>query len=349
MLPDTISDGKKSCKNCNYSCDKAARYCPNCGQNLYLDLLKLRIFLSEIFKGFISWDAKFWHTMPLLLFKPGKLSQEYVNGRRNYYTNPFRMYFTVSILFFILLGYSVKFEYAPEDDSKAPLIDAKVQYSDENTSNKKKDVAPEKNDDAIKIKVLNLQVLDDIALVTSYMYKHKKFSQAEVFEGLSLENNSQNKYVHEKSLLLHKLVIEKDILVVNAFVKATLSYFSAFLFLVLPLFAWVIKLFHHGQKKKYMACLVFTFHVQTFCLILFFFAFLIREALLLIHYWKFLDLLLPWVSAAIFLMYLYLAFKRFFGERHYRTALKFIAINSCFSILGAVFFAVCWVVSFLSF
>jgi hypothetical protein len=47
-----------------------------------------------------------------LLINPCNVSKNYVDGKRQRYTNPFRFYLTVSIIFFLLVGlYSTKEKY----------------------------------------------------------------------------------------------------------------------------------------------------------------------------------------------------------------------------------------------
>ena len=69
----------------------------------------IKSFLVEVFNGFISWDAKFWKTLIPLLTKPGKVSKDYISGKRSRYSNPFQFYLSVSILFFIILGLTKKY------------------------------------------------------------------------------------------------------------------------------------------------------------------------------------------------------------------------------------------------
>ena len=41
--------------------------------------------------------------------KPGKVSKDYISGKRSRYSNPFQFYLSVSILFFIILGLTKKY------------------------------------------------------------------------------------------------------------------------------------------------------------------------------------------------------------------------------------------------
>ena len=51
-----------------------------------------------------SLDTKFWRTLIPLLISPGKVSKDYIEGKRVRYTNPFRFYLATTIIFFLILG-----------------------------------------------------------------------------------------------------------------------------------------------------------------------------------------------------------------------------------------------------
>jgi hypothetical protein len=53
-----------------------------------------------------NFDAKFLNTIIPLLIKPEVVSKNYFDAKRQRYSNPFRFYLTVSILFFLILGLS---------------------------------------------------------------------------------------------------------------------------------------------------------------------------------------------------------------------------------------------------
>ena len=97
------------CLNCGHPFFGNEKYCPNCGQKNKSKKIAFKSFLVEVFNGFISWDAKFWKTLIPLLTKPGKVSKDYISGKRSRYSNPFQFYLSVSILFFIILGLTKKY------------------------------------------------------------------------------------------------------------------------------------------------------------------------------------------------------------------------------------------------
>ena len=62
------------------------------------------VLLREFLEDFLELDSRFTRTMKPLLFLPGKLTRDYLDGRRFRYTPPLRLYIFSSMIFFILAG-----------------------------------------------------------------------------------------------------------------------------------------------------------------------------------------------------------------------------------------------------
>jgi hypothetical protein len=86
------------CANCEVVLQ--GPYCHACGQNA--DSHKRSIFhlFWEALEGLFHFDGRLWRTMPLLFFRPGKLANDYIEGRMARHVPPFRT-FLVSLLLFI--------------------------------------------------------------------------------------------------------------------------------------------------------------------------------------------------------------------------------------------------------
>jgi hypothetical protein len=91
------------CPNCGAAV--SGKFCPECGQETTLHVASAREFLHEFIGHYVALEGKLWKTLALLLFRPGKLTAEYIAGRRARYVQPLRLYLTLSILFFALLKY----------------------------------------------------------------------------------------------------------------------------------------------------------------------------------------------------------------------------------------------------
>jgi len=92
------------CLNCKQPISNNDNFCSNCGQVNDELPLSIKQFISEFFSGFFSFDTRFFNTFIPLLFKPGKVSREYIEGKRRRYVNPFQLYLHVTILYFLING-----------------------------------------------------------------------------------------------------------------------------------------------------------------------------------------------------------------------------------------------------
>ena len=58
---------------------------------------------EELLHGVMHFDARVWRTLPLLAFNPGRLTREWVEGRRTRYVSPLAIFlFTLFVMFFAL-------------------------------------------------------------------------------------------------------------------------------------------------------------------------------------------------------------------------------------------------------
>ncbi len=107
------------CLNCGQPLDLSDRFCPYCSQLNSTKSLTLGDFISEFFSSIISYDSRLRFTVKDLLFKPGTISKNYIGGKRLKYTNPFRFFLSVSIIYFLI--YSIVSFFDP--NYAAPLVD----------------------------------------------------------------------------------------------------------------------------------------------------------------------------------------------------------------------------------
>ncbi|QTN21074.1 DUF3667 domain-containing protein [Brevundimonas sp. AJA228-03] len=79
-----------------------ANFCANCGQPTHVHRTLLHLG-EELLHGVMHFDARIWRTLPLLLLNPGKLTREWIHGRRTRYVSPLAIFlFTVFLMFFLL-------------------------------------------------------------------------------------------------------------------------------------------------------------------------------------------------------------------------------------------------------
>jgi len=101
MLNDQTQEAPPDrCKNCN--AQLMGRYCANCSQAADVHIPTTTELVHELLEGLTHSDSRLWRTLISLWFKPGKLTQEYILGKRISYLPPFRLYLIVSVVFFLL-------------------------------------------------------------------------------------------------------------------------------------------------------------------------------------------------------------------------------------------------------
>ncbi len=96
-------DPTRPCLNCGDPTH--GEYCPACGQRKAGVRVSVRALFMEVLEDQFSLDQRLPRTLGALLFKPGHLTVEHINGRIVRYIHPFRLYLVSSLLFFVLLSF----------------------------------------------------------------------------------------------------------------------------------------------------------------------------------------------------------------------------------------------------
>lgn len=149
------------CLNCGSHVE--SHYCSSCGQpNLELKE-SFWAFISHSIAHYFHFDNKFFQTLAPLLTKPGKVTLDYLAGKRARYINPVSMYIFVSIVYFLVV-YSPKHVAKENHDDDGITVEKKKNQNVTDSVSKALKLAgmPENNaiikktvkslDNAIKIK-----------------------------------------------------------------------------------------------------------------------------------------------------------------------------------------------------
>lgn len=75
----------------------------------------MREFVGEFIGHYVAIEGPLWRTLGLLVFRPGRLTNAYMAGKRVLYTQPLRLFLTMSVILFALLqfgGFSIGTEEA---------------------------------------------------------------------------------------------------------------------------------------------------------------------------------------------------------------------------------------------
>lgn len=117
----------EACANCGNA--GATAFCPDCGQRRHVHR-SLAAIGHDLIHGVLHLDGKFWNTLPLLLFKPGKLTRRYIDGERAKFVSPMAMFlFTVFAMFavFQMVGLSVPSDLNERIDARGAAKEVREQ------------------------------------------------------------------------------------------------------------------------------------------------------------------------------------------------------------------------------
>lgn len=81
-------------------------YCPQCSQATTLHPPSVAEFLHEFVGHYVAVEGKLWQTLRLLVLRPGRLTKEYLDGRRQRHVLPLRLYLSASFLFFLVAKFA---------------------------------------------------------------------------------------------------------------------------------------------------------------------------------------------------------------------------------------------------
>ncbi len=90
------------CANC--AAPLHSEFCAVCGQKAHLHRSLVHVG-EEILHGITHFDGKTWKTLPMLVFKPGTLTRDYIQGKRARYVAPVPLFLLVVFLMFFVFSF----------------------------------------------------------------------------------------------------------------------------------------------------------------------------------------------------------------------------------------------------
>lgn len=97
--PPMPADPGKTCANCGTAL--IGHYCHECGQQAHLHN-RLGHLLHEFVEGIAHFDGRLWRTLPLLAWRPGRLSRDWIEGKRARYVAPLHIFLFALFLMFTI-------------------------------------------------------------------------------------------------------------------------------------------------------------------------------------------------------------------------------------------------------
>ena len=103
------------CANCGMPLH--GQYCSDCGQRARVRMITFWELVRDAGDLLASLDSRLWRTLGLLLFRPGRLTLDYLQGRRARYVAPLRLFIASSLIFFFVATVNTSFDVDEESGS----------------------------------------------------------------------------------------------------------------------------------------------------------------------------------------------------------------------------------------
>ena len=369
---------KTLCANCG--AELHGSHCHACGQPVKGMIRPLSSMLHDVADTILNIDSRIFRTLLPLYFSPGYLSTEYFAGRRVRYVTPFRLYFFLSIAAFLLIQVSLDssdLSQAIHFDSKDNIVTAPTRQ--EVIAQRDKALAEletakavpgmpagaiagmDKAADAIRSKAdKRLAYLDAKAKGQA----SPLLGDVDDDGGISLGASKWDPVANPVRIgwlpdaanakLTQLGMRARDNLKrirtdPKPFVIGIFSVLPQVLFVLMPLFALLLKIFYIFKRRLYMEHMIVALHSHSFI----FLSLLLTTLAILARGWvkDAAPLLYQPLGWMIFAMcwwlpiYVFLMQKKVYKQGWFFTTLKFCAIGLCYTVMITLGIAAAFIVS----
>ena len=309
----TASDTPEDqCENCGALLD--GPYCSQCGQKAADRIVPIWHMINEALEAVFELDVRVLRTLPKFLFLPGRLTKEYINGRRKRYIRPFRLYLFSTFLLFAVIALTTTGNFGFVLDPQGM-----ARFNPPNTA-----LAASNPSDAAALQDQNGSLFGD---------PEQRKRMAEEFRSDSTSINVTLYDDPEANKNLERLLRAKVAQAIEdpwAAVSSAIDRGPYLMFLLLPIFAFLLKLFYVRRGRLYVEHLIFSLHVHALAFFAFTAGLLLEQSSI-----GWVSGVAPWVEASP-LLYLILAMSHVYEQGLIKSSLKAFLLLSIYGIIFAI-------------
>ena len=321
------SDVAARCGNCQTPL--AGGWCHQCGQPVKGLVRPLSGWVADFFDSVFDYDGRLPRTLVPLLLRPGFLTREYTAGRRVRYVTPVRLFLFLTIALFLAVRLFADFstslntdQYKP-DAEDVPRVERIIAWLPESERDAvlrdALDPPPPPSANEIQIEGLDGAEMPQIGWLPDSI--NAGLRDAGVHMARNLDRINQDP---------------------GAFVEQMLGVAPQTLFLMLPVFALLLKLAYLFTRRLYLEHLLVALHSHAFLALALLLIVLLDALAAQLAGIGWLAGSLQWGVAALWIwipVNLFLTQKRVYAQGWLLTALKFSLIGLAYTVLlsfGAV-------------
>jgi len=344
-----------NCYNCESPIANDEKYCGHCGQKHHDGKYSVGEVITEFISANFNLDAKIFQTI-IGLFRPGFLTEQYFKGIHKKYYKPVRLFLVLGIIVFALLR--------PNVDPETNLLD--------NLERKETAKEYEAKWDSLKM-ILTAHTTDEDfikALDTMYLNPELMIKRSTEIDSSSQgENGVFNFQIGENEISVDRTkdsveifgskFSNKDFLeyqpkefvdkffpnrewykkmAMSQFIKVIkdggslidyiMGRITIFLLFLTPFYALVYWLLYIRHKRFFVEHFVFLLHLNSAALIFILISYLLMQIIE--------SEIFPFLAVISYLIYYYLALKRYYKQGVFKTFIKLFVLNLASAFVGTL-------------
>jgi len=331
------------CPNCG--AHLRGQYCGNCGQRGSSRLISLWELIRDAFGDLFELDSRLWKTLVPLIIRPGRLTYDYLQGRRARYMPPFRMYLVLSLLFFLVAFFDPRetfgIFYEPQTEEEADA--ERRREASEIAEEVRRDLAEE----GIIVGGGSITIPDEQEHEGGLNIQINGEDGAEASCQVDQFNIDGPEWL-KRRLTPERLVhiceeVKKD----NGrqFLSNLYDNLPLALIVLLPIMAFVLKALYPLSRRYYVEHLLFFVHFHAFAFLILTLQILLSRANSLLPTPDAIGILVIVAASFYVPVYLFVAMRRVYGQGRLITAVKYVTLTVAylvgltFTMLGALVMA----------
>jgi hypothetical protein len=273
----------------------------------------MRQLAGHYVEDFLSLDSRLLRSLVPLLMRPGALTREYLDGRRNSFIRPLRLYLLTSLIFFA----AVRLNYDPSNNVKI-VRGGEVVGLGELSADEREELKGVARDAILRADGAGAAPDSSVTDPADSNGVELELFRVPWWPAL-------NRWLEQRESRLESMDVDE---LTTLFFGEIVRQAPKAIFILLPAVALVLKLLYFRRSRFYMEHFIFALHWHSFLFLLFT-----------------LNVFLPWawLRATILLsspIYLLFALRRYYEQGWIRTVLKHQLVMASYGVLLPIMAAV---------
>jgi hypothetical protein len=341
---------ENDCLNCG--AELQGKYCHSCGQENLQIKESFGHMITHAVSDYFHFDHQFFHTLKPLFFSPGKLTNEYMAGRRVQYLHPVKMYIFVSLVYFLVLFSSKDREVLqinngkPGEKKETRKAAQKEQEKIINNIRENPALTADQKERAIAAlnnkmtitkgkdgKMDTTYTTTDVFLTSTKDTSYQQYLANQQKLAPEKRDGFLTRYYNKKAIAWNKRGGSNSKEMIGEAVKHNTP---KLMFFLLPMFALMLKITFYKNKKFYVEHLIYTFHLH--CFLFLFLTIVMLLKLAIPDRFDNIEDTLETISVLAILLYLFWSLKVVYRRSAFRTITKMIGLLFSYILVFGVSF-----------